>query len=56
MKARKTKYTHKEIHPVGCDHQSFSRRFVMGEPTQDYICVQCGMPMSQLSPVQLIKH
>ena len=56
MKTIKNKRVQKELSHSGCDHQSFTRKFVLGEPSQDYVCVHCGKLMSKLGAIHWMRH
>lgn len=56
MNAKKSQNTRKNLHRDTCGHPSFTRQFVMGEPTQEYICAHCGKSMASIMGSQQMRH
>lgn len=48
MNAKKTKITTKNRDLEHCEHPRLAKEFNAKEPTGDYVCTQCGRPLSAL--------
>jgi hypothetical protein len=48
MDTKKTETTVKNRRHLLCNHPSLAKEFVFGLPTGDYICAQCGLPLSYI--------